>query len=131
MKIPKLNFAHLCDSAFLSQEGKLNVIGIFKVINTAKLPIIHPKMTCVVNLTISEKSILKIQILKTETREVLSKIETKLDSKNKEGAFVEVGFINDFNNVKFEEAGEHYFEIWLNDEIVDAIPFTVNLISKK
>lgn len=33
----KLNFAHVCENAFLSQDGKINIIGDFDKIKIAKL----------------------------------------------------------------------------------------------
>ena len=41
MKIP---MAFVADEANVSQEGKLNVLGIFDRIVTAELPLIHPRM---------------------------------------------------------------------------------------
>lgn len=41
MKIP---MALLADEANVSQEGKLNVMGVFDRISAANFPIVHPKM---------------------------------------------------------------------------------------
>jgi len=47
----KLNFIHLCDSAFISAEnGNLNLIGIFDTIISANFPAVHPKFSLVVNV---------------------------------------------------------------------------------
>src|SRR5437870_1213864 len=40
----KVNFAHLCDYAIVSQEGKLSVLGIFDNVHAGQLPAIHQKM---------------------------------------------------------------------------------------
>jgi hypothetical protein len=41
MKIP---LAFLADEANISQEGKLNVLGIFDRISAAQFPVVHPRM---------------------------------------------------------------------------------------
>lgn len=124
---PKLNFVHLCDTAFFSQEGKLNVIGIFKVIGTRQLPVVHPKLSVVLNLTLSKPAKLKLQILKRETGETIAKLEAKLEQKNENEHEKEINFISDFNSIKFEENGEYRVEIWIDDELIEVIPFFVQL----
>ncbi|MDZ4864660.1 MAG: hypothetical protein SGJ01_14600 [Gemmatimonadota bacterium] len=39
-----VTFAHLCDYATVSQDGKLSVMGIFGAINTPQVPAVHPQM---------------------------------------------------------------------------------------
>ena len=41
MRIP---MAFLADEANISQEGKLNVLGIFDRIQSAEFPVVHPRM---------------------------------------------------------------------------------------
>ena len=38
-----VTFAHLCDYASISREGKLSVMGIFSQINAAAVPLVHPQ----------------------------------------------------------------------------------------
>lgn len=121
---PRLNFVHLCDTAFLSQDGKLNVIGILKKIILPKFPTTYPKMMAVVNVQMKEPVKLKIQILKKEAREVVTKVEADIGNKNVEKEH-EVGFLADFQNVKFENPGHYLLETWINDEMVDIHPFVV------
>ncbi len=128
MTKPHINFVHLCDSAFFSQEGKLNVIGVFKAIGTGKFPVLHPKMAVVLDVNISESTKLKIQILKKETGETIAKLEGKLDRKGDDSKSKEICFVSDFNNVKFEEPGEYRVEIWIGDELLQTVPFSVNKV---
>ncbi len=128
MTKPHINFVHLCDSAFFSQEGKLNVIGMFKTIGTAKFPTNHPKMAIVLDVNISESTKLKIQILQKKTGETIAKLEGKLDRKGDREKEKEMCFISDFNNVKFEEEGEYRVEIWIGDELLQTLPFSVNKV---
>src|ERR1700748_2256863 len=43
-------FALFADAANLSQEGKLNILGVFDALQVAALPAIHPRAHLVVHL---------------------------------------------------------------------------------
>ena len=43
-------FALFADAANLSQEGKLNILGVFDAVQVGTLPSIHPRATVVVRL---------------------------------------------------------------------------------
>ncbi|HEU4642943.1 MAG TPA: hypothetical protein VFS44_10860 [Gemmatimonadaceae bacterium] len=46
----RLSFALFADAANLSQEGKLNVLGVFDAVQVASLPTLHPRAHLVVRL---------------------------------------------------------------------------------
>lgn len=45
-----VSFALFADAANLSQEGKLNVLGVFDAVHVGTLPAVHPRATLVVRL---------------------------------------------------------------------------------
>ena len=45
-----VSFALFADAANLSQEGKLNILGVFDALQVATLPALHPRATLVVHL---------------------------------------------------------------------------------
>src|SRR5437763_11876759 len=45
-----VSFAVFADAANLSQEGKLNILGVFDALQVASLPALHPRATLVVHL---------------------------------------------------------------------------------
>jgi hypothetical protein len=45
-----LTFALFADAANLSQEGKLNILGVFDALQVGTLPALHPRATLVVHL---------------------------------------------------------------------------------
>ena len=45
-----VSFALFADAANLSQEGKLNVLGVFDAVHVASLPAVHARATLVVRL---------------------------------------------------------------------------------
>ena len=45
-----VTFALFADGANLSQEGKLNILGVFDALQVGTLPTLHPRATLVVHL---------------------------------------------------------------------------------
>ncbi|MCU0646975.1 MAG: hypothetical protein MUF00_03225 [Gemmatimonadaceae bacterium] len=45
-----VSFALFADAANLSQEGKLNILGVFDAVHVQALPAVHPRATIVVRL---------------------------------------------------------------------------------
>jgi hypothetical protein len=45
-----VSFALFADAANLSQEGKLNILGVFDALQIGALPAVHPRATLVVRL---------------------------------------------------------------------------------
>lgn len=45
-----VSFALFADAANISQEGKLNILGVFDAVQVAVLPTMHPRATLVVRL---------------------------------------------------------------------------------
>lgn len=46
----RISFAVFADGANLSQEGKLNVLGVFDAVQVAALPTLHPRTHLVIRL---------------------------------------------------------------------------------
>lgn len=45
-----LSFALFADAANISQEGKLNILGVFDALQVGQLPTIHPRATLILRL---------------------------------------------------------------------------------
>ncbi len=45
-----VSFALFADAANLSQEGKLNILGVFDAVHVGQFPALHPRATLVVRL---------------------------------------------------------------------------------
>lgn len=46
----RLSFALFADAANISQEGKLNILGVFDAVQCGTLPTVHPRAHLVVRL---------------------------------------------------------------------------------
>ena len=52
-----VSFALFADAANLSQEGKLNILGVFDAVQVATMPTVHPRATLVLRLKGSSSDI--------------------------------------------------------------------------
>ncbi len=47
----RLNFLHICENAFYSDDKKLNIIGIFDRITTSGFPATHPRFSIALGIS--------------------------------------------------------------------------------
>jgi len=122
----KLNFAHLCDLAFLSQGGKANIIGIFKVIYANNLPVTHPKFSVIGSIITTDEigqHTIKIEIVrKKDGQKVGPEMKLIIDVTKEQQ---EANFIVDVVNIKFEKDGEHLTKIFFDDSEIYSLPFII------
>jgi hypothetical protein len=90
----KLNFLHICENAFFSEDKKLNIIGIFNTINTSAFPATHPKFSIAINISDykNESGVLLVQSPNKETFIEIPIEKDKL-SENKNNANIVLNFI--------------------------------------
>ncbi len=130
MENVKLNFAHLCDMAFLSQEGKANIIGIFKVILSQQFPIIHPKLSVILNLSTDgnigkHKGVIKIT-KKENADPIVPKLGFEFEvRKTENNNDNEINLIGDISGIKFENPGDYLVRISIDDNEIKTISFSV------
>lgn len=122
----KLNFAHLCDNAFLSKEGKINIIGVFEEIYTSQIPDLNNKMFhsffIVTNFTVlAGEYIQKIVIKRNDNKEEIFTSPEMKRGIEKDG---EIGFIGNFG-VVFPIYGEYTVEIYLENNIYKKLSLKV------
>ncbi len=121
----ELNFAHLCDTAFLSQTGRLNIINIIEYINVEKLPNVYPRLTLVINADLPKgKHKIKIRIVRQIDKHEVTKLEQNLPSKGE----ATVGMVSQIMNIKFDEEGKYGIEIWIDDEPMKQLDLAVRLV---
>ena len=124
----KLNFAHVCDAAFLSQDNKLNIIGIFERLFANRFPFQYPRVTVVCNVTIGiGKFPFKILILKKGQEKPAWQLVGEITS----DAEKDFNLIADFQNITFEDQREYTVEIWFDEKLLGERRFEVGLLVKK
>lgn len=117
----KLNFAIVCDNAFIAQgNNSLNIIGIFDRIGAAQFPAVHPRLVLVTSAsgdTGTYKQ--KITIRNKETNGSIAELigEFTIHSTGQKAQF-----ISNFFNLVFPSRGEYVFEIEINNNIQELKP---------
>jgi hypothetical protein len=122
----KLNFAHICDLAFLSQNGKANIIGIFRTIYSPNFPVKHPKFSVITSFTVlnfvgKHKQTIKI-IREEDKKEIGPIINVDFEVKDEKQ---ELNFLGDIIGIGFEKPGNYSIKIFFDENEIYSIPFDV------
>lgn len=132
----EVKFAVLADYANITREGKLNVLGIFDVINTPAFPVVLPSFNVVVSYSAgaaefdSDKDI-EI-VLCDEDGNILFKAKQKLHIKrpDRAGTLFMTNQIAAIIGFPFKKAGDYQFSILVNSEEKKSISLRVNEIKQ-
>ncbi len=125
MENVNLNYIHVCDTAFFSEMGKLNIIGIFKKIFAKKCPATHPIFSVVASFFITglEGNIKKkIALFDEGNNQIGDCVEFNLDISKKQD---EINSVSTFANMTFPKFGKYNIKVFLNDNLVAACPIEV------
>ena len=126
----KSTVAVVADCANIEAHGKLNIMGIFDVINVQQLPAVHPQMQIVVRLVAdpSETKVplpVEIQLVDEDWQEILSiKGQTKFQTAAS-GEQSTSNFMVALNNVRFGRVGDYEFKVLVCEEAVATIPLRI------
>ncbi|MFA6160329.1 MAG: hypothetical protein WC678_04580 [Parcubacteria group bacterium] len=113
---PRLNFVHICENAFTSSDGKLNVIGIFDQINALNFPALHPRLMIVTSVAGNiGKYIENIEIVSPKG-EIIARAGNPIEIFKDGGS---TNFIADFIGIVFPEDGVYKIRVKINETVVD------------
>jgi len=124
-----INWAFLCDYAFVTPDGKASMIGLFDRIGIRTAPAIHPQMFIVFSVTINpEDGAIKFgaRLTSPSTGNDLAFVENPPVSVH--GGVSTNNVIFAFYGMSLPEAGEYRMEILANGQTVHFVPLIVNLI---
>lgn len=112
----KLNFIHICEYAFLSQNGTPCIIGIFNRMLVKQAPFIRPSTGLVFEFEADREREYRIEIKckSPSGRDAVETIERNLVSKDESKK--NLGVIVMIQNLKLEEEGDYNFEIYTDGE---------------
>lgn len=132
MKIP---FAHLCDYATVSQEGKLSILGIFTNINAAKFPATHPQMYLAFDLEmkaveVERQTQIEIHLVDADGEKLFEmkgrvRFRVPEGTTAKPGVSVRVSQIMVMSGIKFKRPGAHDINIFLNGPLAYTVSFNL------
>lgn len=127
----EVRFAHLADAVNVSQEGKVNVTGIFDRLQTDIFPIIWPVIVIVIKIegdvaeTDKEHEI-TIKIVDEDGKPMVELKRAFRLSKSTSTLMPPAhGEILRIQNLEFVKAGTYSFDIFINGRYHDALPLYV------
>ncbi len=126
----EINLAILADYANVTREGKLNILGIFSVINVQKFPCIHPQMQIVlewapISTDSGTQKNVGVQLVDEDGKVMLDiKGNMVLGQFKGYGPF-RIPQIIGLNGIMFNKPGNYAFNIFLEKDIVRNIPLAL------
>ncbi len=126
MEVP---LAVLADSANVSQEGKLNIMGIFSQIDAPSLPHQHSQMALVIAMEVEvgqehQAGITCMDADGGTLLEATATIEVPIQDSTPRTT---VNHIINLQQFEFPREGDYSFRILLNGELKRSVPLTVKL----
>ena len=123
----ELNFGIVCDLAFFSRD-KTNIIGVFKNINGANFPAVHPRFSIVTEIQ-GKKSQYKQSLIlrKKDAIEEIARIDKNINIIEDNGKAM---FIGDFLMIRFPEPGEYAIDVKIDGHLIGDIGLNVIQITR-
>ncbi len=131
----QIALALLADSANVSREGKLNILGIFDRISTQSLPAAHPQMQLVITLEADrgdadKEHKLAIELIDADGAKLLSMAGDLKFGLPPPGEQVRMNHIIQLNNLRFDHFGSYEFNILINNEVRKSVSLFVTEAKK-
>lgn len=127
-----LTLAVLADYANITEDGKLNIMGVFGEINPPTLPFALPMMFLVIGFSASPSEVgakqeIRIALISEEGRELFnleSSVVASPPKRSDRPAYIQS--IIGLGGCKFEREGMYHFAIMVNGEEKRRLPLRVN-----
>ncbi len=122
--------ALLADYANVSREGKLNVMGVFNRIRAKELPTVHPEMQLVFRLEAGpaergQDKTIEIKLLDADANAIQHLTGHLTVPGESAELTIQIDQILKLTNVVFKKAGDYRFDILVNGETKQTVPFSV------
>ena|SRR5687768_14479831 len=127
--MPLIEWAFLCDKAFVDASGKLSIMGAFENINAHALPFSHPQMCIVVGLKLALEEEVEVNttIITARGNEIARTNPKRVTRADAQGASTLV-VIFTYYATTFSEMGQHQIEILLDGNSARFIPLIIGLL---
>ena len=128
----EVNLAVLADYANVSQDGKLNIMGIFQEVNPPVLPFALPQMYLVISFEAgpaefgSTKNV-RIALLESDGSEMLAlEGQTEVPRPPRPGSRAFMNQVIGLNGITFQQPGDYAFSILVGGETKETIGLHVH-----
>jgi hypothetical protein len=128
----KVTLAAMCDYASVSQDGKLNILGIFQEINAPTIPFQLAQMFLVVSFSASSSEApaqkkFEVKLLGADGAQVFAAQQTvPIQTPPRTGARVNVNALMGFGGLVFPAPGDYAFSILIDGDEKESVPLRVN-----
>src|SRR5919199_2106203 len=118
--------------ANVSQDGKLNIMGIFQEVNPPTLPFALPQMYLVLSFSAGPAEFdtvrnICIPLLQSDGQEMLSlQAQMRVPRPNRPGSPAYINAAIGLAGVRFERPGDYAFSILIGDDEKATVPLHVN-----
>lgn len=122
----------LADYASVTQDGKLNIMGIFGEINPPLLPFALPMMYLVLVFEASPAEIdtdktIRVALLSGDGKQIIGLDQTvKVPKPKRPGTRVSMNAVFGMGGARFEQAGDYAFSVLIGGEEKKSVPLHVN-----
>lgn len=126
-----ITMAVVADAANRTDNGKLNLLGVFQTLYAVTAPCQHPHLAIVLNFEATAmdrgtRQKIGIRLVNADGKPVLSMPDSFLDVPPDPAVVTpQLNLIVNIAGVMFETFGSYQFDITVNDEIQSRIPITI------
>lgn len=126
----------LADYSNISREGKLNILGIFDIINGRNFPLTHSSMQLVMRFEaphseVGSQQTIRVRLLNADGGQILEVAGTVVLVGGNPGEVIVSNHILNLNNVVFPAPGGYAFHILINDRESKVVPLKVMQIQQQ
>lgn len=112
----EIALAAIADSANVSREGKLNLLGVFDSIRTKTIPTTHPSMAFAFRVRFEhqdqqQRHRLEVRLIDMDGRPLFTGTARVEVGRIPPGQFVHSSQVLQINNLEFQKAGRYRFRI--------------------
>lgn len=132
-----VTLAVLADYSNVSREGKLNILGIFNVINARNFPATHHNMQLVMNFEAPRSEVgttknVRVRLIDGDGNQIFEiSGQFTLPRGPQNETVIRSNNILNLNNLVFQRPGDYAFHILVNDEEKKSVPLKVVQIQQR
>jgi hypothetical protein len=129
----KVLFAVLADYSNVTQEGKINILGIFDIIHAPQFPAVHPEMQLVLRLEadVSERNQQKdveVRLIDDRGEKILTLHGRIAVRDTKADALLFYTQVLVLQSIVFSRPGDYQFDIYIDGNKRHSTPLKVVLV---
>ncbi len=125
-----LDLALLADYANLTADGKLNILGVFQVLQAVSFPVALPQMQVVMSFEAgvaeaSEEHKVDLQLIDADGKRLFAVSGQMAVGAIRAGEQFHAHHILTINNLRFDRPGDYRFDIFIDGQSVKELPLRV------